>query len=216
MIDVVVVDDEPLIRAGLRQVLDAADDIKTAAAVPVEEAVAAIGETQPQVVLLDCCTTDAPLVSTGLGRLTVVPAVCVLSRSADPRYAALALASGAAGYVLKSTDPGRLPPLVRFLADGWTMMSAEVSHAVVTGFLDHARREPDAALISRLTRREHDVLVLLAGGLSNADIARRLHLGHGTVKDHVSTILAKLEVTGRIQAALHAERAGLLPRDSAR
>ncbi|MFD4240893.1 LuxR C-terminal-related transcriptional regulator [Streptomyces sp. NPDC058525] len=130
---------------------------------------AAIADAQPQVVLLDCCTTEAAHIGEGLGRLVAPPAVCVLSRSADPEYA-----------------------------------------AVVGAFLDHIGQLPDTTRTSRLTAREHDVLVLLAAGFSNADIARRLHLGVGTVKDHVSTILAKLEVIGRVQAALHAERAGLL------
>ncbi|WCD89133.1 Transcriptional regulatory protein LiaR [Streptomyces xanthophaeus] len=216
MIEVVVVDDEPLIRAGLRQVLDATEDIRTTGAVPVAEAVVTIGEQEPQVVLLDCCTSDAPAIGAGLARMPAPPAVCVLSRYADEEYAALALASGACGYVLKDTDPLRFAPLVRFLAHGWTMMSADVSRTVVAGFLDGTGHRRGASRTARLTPREETVLVLIAAGLSNADIARRLHLAHGTVKDHVSTVLAKLEVTGRVQAALCAERAGLLTGDARR
>lgn len=210
MIEVVVVDDEPLIRAGLQQILDSTEDIKTTGAVPVTEAVVTICEQEPQVVLLDCCTTDAPTIGAGLAHMPSPPAVCVLSRYADEEYAALALASGASGYVLKDTDPLRFAPLVRFLAQGWTMMSADVTRTVVAGFLDGAGQRPDTSRTERLTPREKTVLVLMSAGLSNADIARRLHLAHGTVKDHVSTVLTKLEVTGRVQAALRAERAGLL------
>jgi DNA-binding NarL/FixJ family response regulator len=130
-------------------------------------------------------------------------------------YVATALRSGAAGFLLKDTDPEGLPFLVRTLADGGTVLSSKVTRTVVDGYLTAGSQEPAARSLDRLTDRERAVLVLIAEGLSNTDIATRMHLSTGTVKDHVSAILTKLEVGGRVQAALLAERAGLLkpPRD---
>lgn len=125
-------------------------------------------------------------------------------------YVATALRSGAAGFLLKDTDPEELPFLVRTLADGGTVLSSKVTRTVVDGYLNAGPRETAAHSLARLTDRERDVLVLIAEGLSNADIGTRMHLSTGTVKDHVSAILGKLEVDGRVQAALLAERAGLL------
>jgi DNA-binding NarL/FixJ family response regulator len=81
---------------------------------------------------------------------------------------------------------------------------------VVDGYLNGGTQERPPKALGRLTEREREVLVLVAEGLSNADIAARMHLSTGTVKDHVSAILTKLEVSGRVQAALLAQRAGLL------
>ena len=101
----------------------------------------------------------------------------------------------------------------------WAIAAGEIKFAfllflaaglsdLVDGYL--AGRAPEGGLVERLSAREREILVLLADGLSNGDIAARLYLGVGTVKDHVSAILTKLEVSGRVQAALAAERAGLL------
>ncbi|ARZ65885.1 hypothetical protein SMD11_0219 [Streptomyces albireticuli] len=99
---------------------------------------------------------------------------------------------------------------MRFLAQGWTVMSAGVSAPVVSAFLSDAGRTETAAALARLSPRERQVLILLAQGLPNTDIGRQLHLGLGTVKDHVRVVLRKLGVQRRLQAALLAERAGLL------
>lgn len=125
-------------------------------------------------------------------------------------YVAAALNSGAAGFLLKDTDPEQLPYLVRALSDGGVVLSSKVTRTVVDGFLAGGRRDAAAHIVEQLTGRERRVLVLIAEGLSNTDIAGRMHLSTGTVKDHVSALLAKLEVSTRVQAALLAERAGLL------
>jgi DNA-binding NarL/FixJ family response regulator len=125
-------------------------------------------------------------------------------------YVETALRSGAAGFLLKDTDPEELPFLVRALAEGGTVLSSKVTRTVVDGFLGAGSQEAAARTLDRLTERERHVLLLVAEGLSNGDIATRMHLSTGTVKDHVSAILTKLEVGGRVQAALLAQRAGLL------
>lgn len=210
MIRVVIVDNEPLIRAGLQHVLGTADDITVAATAPVAHAVETIQAQQPGVVLLDSCTSDAEALSTGMSAMTTPPLVCVLSASLKEEHVATALAAGASGYVLKDTPPERLAPLVRGLAQGWTMMSAGISERVVSRFLgDVVRRSTPE--VSRLSPRERKILVLVACGLSNTEIGLRLHLSRGTVKDHLQSILRKLNVERRVQAALIAERAGLVP-----
>jgi DNA-binding NarL/FixJ family response regulator len=123
------------------------------------------------------------------------------------------LSSGAAGFLLKDTEPEQLGQLVRTLAAGGVVLSPKASRTLLDGHPGtEAAVDEDAARVRLLTSRERDVLVLVAEGLSNAEIGVRVHLGVGTVKDHVSAILAKLRVTSRVQAALLAQRAGLLER----
>ncbi|MFI1471958.1 response regulator [Streptomyces wuyuanensis] len=212
MIRVMVVDDEALIRTGFQHILDAADDIEVVAAVPGADAVRTAEEARPDVVLLDIRMPDVDGITVlgGLRRLPHPPVVAMLTTFDMDEYVATALRAGAAGFLLKDTDPEGLPFLVRTLADGGTVLSSKVTRTVVDGYLEGGPEETAARGIARLTDRERAVLVLIAEGLSNADIATRMHLGTGTVKDHVSAILTKLEVAGRVQAALLAERAGLL------
>ncbi|MEU0395665.1 response regulator transcription factor [Streptomyces sp. NPDC006208] len=212
MIRVLVVDDEALIRTGFQRILDAADGIEVVAAVPGGQAVRTAQEVRPDVVLLDIRMPDVDglTVLAGLRRLPHPPVVAMLTTFDMDEYVAKALRSGAAGFLLKDTDPEELPFLVRALAEGGTVLSSKVTRAVVDGYLEAGLQEPAARSLGRLTVRERDVLVLIAEGLSNTDIAARMHLSTGTVKDHVSAILTKLEVGSRVQAALLAERAGFL------
>ncbi|GGN80152.1 DNA-binding response regulator [Streptomyces albiflavescens] len=215
MIRVLVVDDEALIRMGFQHILDAADGIEVVAAVPGGEAVRTAQELRPDVVLLDIRMPDVDglTVLAGLRRLPHPPVVAMLTTFDMDEYVETALRSGAAGFLLKDTDPEELPFLVRTLADGGTVLSSKVTRAIVDGYLEAGSPKPAARCLGRLTDRERAVLVLIAEGLSNADIAARMHLSTGTVKDHVSAILTKLEVGGRVQAALLAERAGLLRKE---
>ncbi|WP_283139248.1 response regulator [Rhizohabitans arisaemae] len=212
MIRVLVVDDEALIRSGFRYILNTADDIDVVGAVTGTAALDAVNDHEPDVVLLDIRMPDVDGL-TILKRIRLLPrppVVAILTTFDADEYVMTALRSGASGFLLKDTDPEQLPHVVRTLAGGGVVLSPGVTCAVVG---DHpagsgADRADDA--VSRLTERERDVLVLLADGLSNPDIGARMHLGVGTVKDHVSAILTKLEVGSRVQAALIAERAGLL------
>ncbi|MFE6176931.1 response regulator [Streptomyces sp. NPDC056464] len=212
MIRVLVVDDEALIRTGFQHILNSADDIEVVAAVPGGQAVHAVRQSRPDVVLLDIRMPDVDglTVLADLRRLPDPPVVAMLTTFDMDEYVAAALRSGAAGFLLKDTDPQQLPHLVRTLADGGAVLSSSVTRTVVDGYLDHSHLEPAVQAVTRLTERERAVLVLIAEGLSNADIGLRMHLSTGTVKDHVSTVLNKLEVGSRVQAALLAERAGLL------
>ncbi|WP_353943734.1 response regulator transcription factor [Streptomyces sp. HUAS MG91] len=213
MIRVLVVDDEALVRTGFTHILDATGGIEVVAAVSGGQAVSSVRELEPDVVLLDIRMPDVDglTVLAELRRLENPPVVAMLTTFDADEYIDAALRSGAAGFLLKDTDPEQLPYLIRTLAEGGTVLSSRVTRTVVNGFLDQGGREPAAALlVGRLTERERDVLVLMAEGLANADIGIRLHLSVGTVKGHVSALLEKLEVGSRVQAALLAERAGVL------
>jgi DNA-binding NarL/FixJ family response regulator len=209
VIRLVIVDNEPLTRIGLRSALAPVDDIDVTDAVGVQDAVATVQREEPHVVLLDSCTRDAPMLSAGLGSMKSPPHVCVLSRFPDEEYVAVALAAGARGYVLKSTPAEQLAPLVRFVAAGWTMTSPMISNSLKGRFLNGLDQDAVKEELTSLTARERHVLALLAEGLSNPEIALATHLSPATVKDHVSAILHKLNVQRRIHAALLAHRAGL-------
>lgn len=212
VIRVLVVDDEALIRSGFRHILGAAGDIDVVAAVSGGQAVHAVQQWRPDVVLLDIRMPDVDglTVLAELRRLPHPPVVAMLTTFDTDEYVATALRSGAAGFLLKDTDPEQLPHLVRALAGGGGVLASRVTRTVVDGYLDGGPCQNAVRTVGRLTERERAVLVLIAEGLSNADIGLRMHLSTGTVKDHVSAILGKLEVGGRVQAALLAERAGLL------
>ncbi|MBT1098022.1 response regulator transcription factor [Streptomyces sp. Tu102] len=208
-----VVDDEALVRSGFELILSAADDIEVVATTAGAEAVETVRRVAPDVVLLDIRMPDVDGL-TVLGRLRALaepPVVAMLTTFDADEYILTALRSGAAGFLLKDTEPDQLAQLVRTLAAGGVVMSPKASRAVWQSHPGAAAvGDEDAARVGRLTDREREVLVLIAEGLSNADIGTRIHLSAGTVKDHVSAILTKLRVGGRVQAALLAQRAGLL------
>ncbi|MYW64435.1 response regulator [Streptomyces sp. SID8379] len=219
MIRVLVVDDEALVRTGFTHILNAADGIEVVAAVSGGQAVQSVGELVPDVVLLDIRMPDVDglTVLAALRRLADPPVVAMLTTFDADEYIEVALRSGADGFLLKDTDPNQLPHLIRTLVDGGVVLSSQVARSVVKGFLDRSGCEPLAVhRVERLTERERDVLALMSKGLANADIGERLHLSVGTVKGHVSAVLEKLEVGNRVQAALLAERAGVLKRDRGR
>ncbi|MFD9408060.1 response regulator [Streptomyces sp. NPDC059989] len=214
MIRVVVVDDEALVRSGFGLILGAADDIEVVATASGGDALDTVREHGPDVVLLDIRMPDVDglTVLAQLRALPAPPVVAMLTTFDTDEYVLTALHSGAAGFLLKDTEPDQLPQLVRTLAAGGVVMSSKASRSLLRTHpaAGLAAVDEEAARVERLSDRERDVLVLLAEGLSNADIGIRLHLGTGTVKDHVSAILTKLRVAGRVQAALLAQRAGLL------
>lgn len=210
MVRVVVVDDEALVRSGFELILGAAADIEVVATVDGVDALEAITRVRPDVVLLDLRMPgrNGLEVLADLRALPEPPTVAVLTTFDSDEYVARALAGGAAGFLVKDTDPETLPALVRSLAAGGVVLSPQVSRTVIERYLgaeDRGARE----LLRTLTEREQEVLRRLATGDSNGEIAARLHLGVGTVKDHVSAILAKLGVTTRLQAAVIADRGGL-------
>ncbi|MEV8022794.1 response regulator transcription factor [Streptomyces sp. NPDC086554] len=213
-IRVLVVDDEQLVRSGLRMILQSAGDIEVVADCTGAQAVEKILGHRPDVVMLDIRMPDVDGL-TVLRRLqaakgTPLPVVTMLTTFDTDEYLATALREGAAGFLLKDTDPEQLVRAVRVLAAGGSALDPSVTRTVIGGYVegtDDAQEAKKAA--GSLTVREQEVLALLGQGLSNAAIAGRMHLAHGTVKDHVSAILSKLGGLNRVQAAVLAERAGL-------
>ncbi|MDF3140637.1 MULTISPECIES: response regulator transcription factor [unclassified Streptomyces] len=218
MIRVVVVDDEALVRSGFELILNASDGIQVVATAEGAQAADAIRREHPDVVLLDIRMPDVDglTVLREIQTLPEPPTVAMLTTFDTDEYILTALRTGAAGFLLKDTEPEQLAQLVRTLAAGGVVMSPKASRALLRGHPGaNAPQDADVARVNLLTDRERDVLVLIAEGLSNADIGTRIHLSAGTVKDHVSSILTKLRVSSRVQAALLAERAGLLGDDGA-
>ncbi|KAB1976799.1 response regulator [Streptomyces triticiradicis] len=209
VIRVVVVDDEALVRSGFELILSVSDDVRVVATAAGAEAVEAVRRERPDVLLLDIRMPDVDglTVLRAVRALPEPPVVAMLTTFDTDEYVLTALRNGAAGFLLKDTEPEQLAQLVRTLAAGGVVLSPKASHAVLRG---HPETDEGVARVGRLTERERQVLVLVAGGLSNGEIGARVHLSPSTVKDHVSTILGKLRVGSRVQAALLAQRAGLL------
>ncbi|WP_053675573.1 MULTISPECIES: response regulator [unclassified Streptomyces] len=215
VIRVVIADDEPLIRAGIRMILTSAADIEVVAeAANGREAVELARAHHPDVMLLDI---QMPVMDglTALGELgRAVPEVraLILTTFGERENVLRALGEGGAGFLLKDSAPGELIGAVRAAAAGDAYLSPAATRHVVdqlasgrsTGRGEEARRR-----VAGLSERERGVLALLGEGLSNAEAGRRLHMSEATVKTYVSRILAKLECENRVQAALLARDAGL-------
>lgn len=216
MIRVVVVDDEALVRSGFQMILNASDGIEVVATAAGAQAADVVRRELPDVVLLDIRMPDVDglTVLRQIQTLSEPPHVAMLTTFDTDEYILTALRSGASGFLLKDTEPEQLAQLVRTLAAGGIVMSPKASRALLRSHPGAgAPQDSDVARVGLLSDRERNVLVLVAEGLSNADIGTRIHLSAGTVKDHVSSILTKLRVTSRVRAALLAERAGLLTHD---
>lgn len=212
MFRVVIVDDEALIRSGFELILSAIDDIEVVATCDGIQAVPVITELQPDVVLLDIRMPgrDGLGVLAELRTLPSPPTVAMLTTFDADDYIAAALKLGASGFLLKDTDPEQLPHLVRSLAAGGLVLSDKVSPKVIAGYLGDRPDDAAVEIIAGLSEREGQVLRLLARGRSNGEIASALYSSVGTVKDQVSSILSKLGVKSRVEAAIIAQRARLL------
>jgi DNA-binding NarL/FixJ family response regulator len=166
---------------------------------------------RPDVVLLDLNmpTHDGFAAVTELGRVAPSSRVLVLTTFGDDDSIRRALAAGAAGFVLKASDPRELIGAVHAVADGAAFLSPRVAERVLARFRDAVTAWRTDDRIATLTGRERDVLALLSRGLPNSEIGKRLFLTEGTVKGHVTAIMGKLGVTNRVQAALVGHDAGL-------
>jgi DNA-binding NarL/FixJ family response regulator len=215
MIKVVIVDDEPLLRVGIRSILEVHPDIQVPADCDGPDAASVVRRHLPDVVLLDLWMPryDGLTVLGELRALEPPPTVAMLSTFSADENIATALRAGASGFLLKDTAPRDLAHAVRLLSAGGTAFSPGVAGPVIDGYL--SRPGPQAAAahegrLTRLTEREREVLTLLATGLSNTEIGGRMGLSPATVKDHVSVILRKLALANRVQAAVFAHAVGLL------
>jgi DNA-binding NarL/FixJ family response regulator len=215
-IKVLVVDDEPMVCAHLRTILGSAPDITVVdAAHDGAAAVEAVVRQRPHVVLMDLRMpgVDGLTAIERIAGLTSPPTVVALTTFDADQYVIRALRAGAAGFLLKSTPPEDLISLVRVAADGHTVLSpAATRRLVAASATEQAARDKAASRVADLTEREVEVLTCLGEGLSNAQIASRLHLSEATVKGYVSRMLVKLDCANRTQIGLLAYDAGLVTR----
>jgi len=215
-IRVLLADDEALLRAGLRLILRHAEDVEVVAEVgDGAQTVAEIRRQAVDVVLLDIRMpgVDGLSAAEEIARIAPEVRVVMLTTFGEEEYVARALRAGAVGFLLKDAGPEELIHAVRAAAADQAVLSPRITRQLIDRYrggepdgVSEARRR-----IAELTDREREVLVMLGAGLSNADIGKRLYLGGGTVKTHVSRILRKLDCANRVQAAILAHDAGLLP-----
>ena len=206
---VLVVDDHPIVRQGLRSFLSSREGIEVVGeAGSAEEAVLQAGRLRPHVVLLDLVMPGGGSIE-AIGRIRALPdspRVVVLTSFAGDDQVVPAVRAGASGYLLKDVAPVELDEAVRRVGGGGAVLDPQVVPAVM---YEMARGQGAAGGIEELTPREREVLGLLGRGLSNRELAKALFVSEKTVKTHVSSILAKLRLADRTQAALFAVRHGL-------
>ncbi|MEV6868082.1 response regulator transcription factor [Streptosporangium subroseum] len=223
MSTVLVADDQALLRAGLRMLIDTAADLAAVGEAGTgREAVELAGRLRPDLVLMDVRMPDLDgIKATELIRAdpaTALVKVVMLTTFDLDEYVYAALRAGASGFLLKDTRPGELLAALRVVAAGQALLAPSVTMRLIEEF---ARREPAAvpgALAARLAQvsgREREVLVLVARGLTNPLIAERLGLGLATVKTHIRSLLAKLDVHDRAQLVIAAYESGVVTAGSA-
>lgn len=220
---VLLVDDQPLLLQGFSMILSVEDDLEVVGqATDGERAVVAVAELEPDVVLMDVQMPRLDGIEATRRIVAEHPAVRVVILTTFDRddYLFDALAAGASGFLLKNADPDDLVDAVRAAAHGHALLAPEVTRRVIerstgqdTGAAPGAGCPGGAGEdipLPSLTQREREVLVLVARGLSNAEIAREVYVSEATVKTHVSNVLAKLGVRDRVQAVVAAYEAGLV------
>jgi DNA-binding NarL/FixJ family response regulator len=214
MIRVVVADDQAMVRAGFAALLHAQPDIEVLGeAVDGEEAVRLVEETQPDVVLMD---VRMPVLDgiEATRRITSASArvrVIMLTTFDIDEYVFAAIRAGASGFLLKDALPADLVNAVRVVARGDALLAPSVTRRMIERFADGpSARRPEPVSLTSLTDREREVLVQLARGLTNQEIARELFIAEQTVKSHVSRVLGKLGVRDRAQAVVAAYESGLV------
>jgi DNA-binding NarL/FixJ family response regulator len=215
VIEVVLADDQALVRAGFRSLLDAEDDIAVVGeARDGVEAVALTRSTKPDVVLMDIRMPELD----GLGatreiaadpRLSGVKIVILTTFELD-EYVFEALRCGASGFLVKDTEPVELLAAVREVASGEALLSPSVTRRVIEEFATRAKEPPPADELDELTEREREIMALVAGGLSNDEIAARLVVSPATAKTHVSRAMIKLGARDRAQLVVLAYEYGVV------
>ncbi len=211
---VVVADDQALVRTGFRLILESEGVDVVAEADNGADAVAAVRRTRPDVVLMDIRMPQMDGLEATRRIITAAPdgpRVIILTTFDLDHYVYAALSAGASGFLLKDVTPEHLVAAVRIVRTGDALLAPAITRRLVERF---AGKDPDTTVMHRdlaaLTPRELEVMGLLARGLSNAELAARLHLSEATVKTHVARILAKLRLRDRAQAVIAAYETGLV------
>jgi DNA-binding NarL/FixJ family response regulator len=215
MITVLLADDQALVRAGFKSLLDAQEDIEVAGeASNGEEAVRLATELTPNVVLMD-------IRMPGMDGLAATRQIAADPRLADVRVVILttfgldeyvfeAIRSGASGFLVKDTEPDELLQAVRVVSGGEALLSPSITRRLIEEFAAHAKEPQSTEGLEQLTAREREVMALVAAGLSNDEIARRLFVSPATAKTHVSRAMVKLGARDRAQLVVIAYESGLV------
>jgi DNA-binding NarL/FixJ family response regulator len=215
VIEVLLADDQALVRGGFRALLDAEDDIAVVGeAGDGREAVSLTRQKKPDVVLMDIRmpeldgleATREVAADARLGDVRIV----ILTTFELDEYVFEALRSGASGFLVKDTEPVDLLAAVRLVASGEALLSPSVTRRVIEEFASRAKEPPPSGPLDELTEREREVMALVAGGLSNEEIAERLVVSPATAKTHVSRAMVKLAARDRAQLVVLAYEHGLV------
>jgi DNA-binding NarL/FixJ family response regulator len=214
-IGVLIADDQALVRAGFRMILEAEQDLQVVAeAKDGEEAVQAARHKRPDIVLMDI---RMPVMD-GLDATRRIvaasgqpPRVLILTTFDLDEYVFDALHAGASGFLLKDVPPEQLVAGIRVVAEGDSLLSPSVTRRLIESFVQQHPQTPDPPPgLEELTARELEILGLIARGLSNAEIAEQLVVSNTTVKTHVARVLSKLDLRDRVQAVVLAYEAGIV------
>jgi DNA-binding NarL/FixJ family response regulator len=215
MIRVVIADDQQLIRAGFRSLLESEADLEVVAEARTgREAVDAVTRLRPDVVLMDIRMPDgdglwATEQIVGAPALVHTHVVVVTTFELD-EYVSRAIRAGASGFLVKDTEPAELIRAVRVVAAGEGLLSPSVTRRLLERMASGLTEPRDTRPLQVLTEREREVLALVGGGLTNAEIGAQLFLSPLTAKTHVSRIMSKLAARDRVQLVIIAYEAGLV------
>jgi DNA-binding NarL/FixJ family response regulator len=212
-IRVLIADDQALMRGGFRMILDAEDDIEVVGeAIDGEDAIRQHTKMRPDVVVMDVRmpTMDGIEAARRLTAGDPPARVLILTTFDLDEYVYQALRAGASGFLLKDRPPEELVAAVRVVAAGDALLAPSVTRRLVQEFARRADPPASPAALDELTDREREVLVCMARGLSNQEIARELFVAETTVKTHVGRVLQKLSLRDRAQAVVLAYESGLV------
>jgi DNA-binding NarL/FixJ family response regulator len=213
MTRVLIVDDQELVRAGFRVVLSAEDDMDVVGeAADGREAVELARRARPDVVLMDVRmpVLDGIAATREIAAAPDAPRIIMLTTFDADEYVYGALRAGASGFLLKDVKAATLVDAIRTVAAGDALLAPSVTRRLIEEFAARPATPPAPPGLDELTPREHEVLELVARGLSNAEIAAQLVVSEATVKTHVTRVLSKLGLRDRVQVAVLAHEHGLL------
>ena len=214
MIRLVVADDQELVRDGFCSILGREPDLRVVGqAADGVQAIAATARTQPDVVLLDVRMPVMDGLQAGRRILAAAtpPRVLMLTTFDADEYVYEAMRFGASGFLLKDVRSGELVEAVRTAAAGQALLSPAITRRLIERFVRAGPpTAPPPPAVAALTPREREVLLLIAEGLSNTEIAGRLYLSEATIKTHINRLLAKLALRDRVQAVVLAYETGLI------